>query len=294
MYKHTDYIHKFSAEELSKANREVKLNVMRTWFFERYEDPQNECPYDSEDGYVYIWGGPYDAGEELQGEFSDFIPEDVIDALAKELEKEKGVCDWSAIRMEDHVDNYFVDAITSTENPHDHLRATLNTLSQLSNINTDNQLDQKMLEMIYVNIITTLEAYLSEFFVHEVLNNDEKLRIFIETNPDFKNIKYTLAEISSKAEFIKETVREYLGDLIWHNLGRVKPMFNSALDIKFPQSIDYLISSIRVRHDLVHRGGKKKNGARITIDRTEVERLIDEVKSFAAHIEEGADSKCPF
>lgn len=294
MYNHPDHTYKFSAEKLSKANREVQVNVMRTWFLERYEDPQNECPYDSEDGYFYPWGGPYDASEVLQDEFSNFVPEDVIDALAKALEDETGVCNWSAIGTEENVDEYFVDAVSSTENPHDNLFGTLDSLSQLSAINLDYQLNQKMLEMIFVNIITALEAYLSEFFVREVLSNAEKLNRFIETNPDFKKIKYTLAQVSSSPDFVKLKVREYLANLLWHKLEKVKPMFRSALDIEFPKSIDYMMTSIQMRHDLVHRSGKKKNGDQITIERAQVERLIDEVRSFVAHIEKVAVSKYSF
>jgi hypothetical protein len=42
---------------------------------------------------VYPWGGPYDAFDELGNEFGDLVPEDRIQELAKELERES--IDWA-------------------------------------------------------------------------------------------------------------------------------------------------------------------------------------------------------
>lgn len=54
--------------------------------FHAFQDPVEETRYDSgEGGYIWIWGGPYDAHEELMNEFSETVPEDVIKELADEL-----------------------------------------------------------------------------------------------------------------------------------------------------------------------------------------------------------------
>jgi hypothetical protein len=58
-----------TASSLKRASRETKLAVMKTWFFENYEDPVENTLYESaEGGYQYIWGGPYDAHQELDAE----------------------------------------------------------------------------------------------------------------------------------------------------------------------------------------------------------------------------------
>ena len=53
------------------------------WFFENYEDPAEGVPY--EGGYIYIFGGPYDAGEELHSHFSD-ANEKVIEKAVEIIE----------------------------------------------------------------------------------------------------------------------------------------------------------------------------------------------------------------
>jgi len=86
-YSLPDYDHSISRAELVNADRETQLGVMRTWFFQNYEDPAERTPYESsEGGYIWIWGGPYEAREELDSEFDGVVPNDVIEELASELD----------------------------------------------------------------------------------------------------------------------------------------------------------------------------------------------------------------
>lgn len=75
-----------TSSELQQSDRETQLEVMRNWFFSIYEDPVENTPYESrEGGYIYIWGGPYEASEELADEFGGIVPDEIIDALVSEL-----------------------------------------------------------------------------------------------------------------------------------------------------------------------------------------------------------------
>jgi hypothetical protein len=77
-------------------SREERIQAMVEWFSENYTDPVNNSPYISaEGGYQYIWGGPYDAREELSDNFGRFVSEDEIEEAAKEVEAE-GTTDWTA------------------------------------------------------------------------------------------------------------------------------------------------------------------------------------------------------
>lgn len=68
---------------------------MRYWFHRYFEDPAEQTPYNSrEGGYLYIWGGPYDAKEQLFDEFGSLIPEERIEEVGDELEGD-GIYDWA-------------------------------------------------------------------------------------------------------------------------------------------------------------------------------------------------------
>lgn len=72
---------------LKRLGRATQLEYMEEWFREYYEDPANETSrLDGE--FVYLWGGPYDALDELGNEFGDLVPEDRIEELARELRQE--------------------------------------------------------------------------------------------------------------------------------------------------------------------------------------------------------------
>src|ERR1700687_4279884 len=78
-----------SSQELARAEPDVQLEAMRGWFYKNYEDPVHSCPHDSsEGGYQFVFGGPYDAQQELDQEFGGTIDDDVIKELADELDDE--------------------------------------------------------------------------------------------------------------------------------------------------------------------------------------------------------------
>jgi hypothetical protein len=61
---------------------------MTAWFLTNFENPVHETPWDGE--YVYIWGGPYDAREELEDAFGEQATEPAIEAAVNQIEKEDG------------------------------------------------------------------------------------------------------------------------------------------------------------------------------------------------------------
>ena len=75
--------------QLKRLSKARQLEYMEAWFRTYFEDPVNETPYESrEGGYQYIWGGPYDALEELDAEFSGTVPADRILELSDTLSDE--------------------------------------------------------------------------------------------------------------------------------------------------------------------------------------------------------------
>src|SRR6266851_1816760 len=76
-------------EEKEEEYPEAQKEVMREWFYQHYTDPVDNTPYESaEGGYQYIWGGPYDARDELYAMFGDIVPETLIEEVVQEIEKD--------------------------------------------------------------------------------------------------------------------------------------------------------------------------------------------------------------
>ncbi len=62
-------------------------------------------------------------------------------------------------------------------------------------------------------------------------------------------------------------------------------MFKNVLGIEFPDDISTLFKAILIRHDLVHRSGRTKDGASHVITKKEISELIKTAEDFVKHIE---------
>ena len=103
----SDLEHPMSADDVRESDRDTQLDVMETWFRQRFEDPAERTPYESaEGGYIWIHGGPYDAREELEPEFSGIVPDELINELADDLERE--CWQWAPTPSPEDYDEYLV------------------------------------------------------------------------------------------------------------------------------------------------------------------------------------------
>ena len=67
---------------------------MRYWFHRNFEDPANARHSGVDGEFQFIWGGPYDARDELHQEFGDLVPEERIDEVVAEVERHGNV-EWA-------------------------------------------------------------------------------------------------------------------------------------------------------------------------------------------------------
>ncbi|RWK44909.1 MAG: hypothetical protein EOR47_33450 [Mesorhizobium sp.] len=85
----------FTKSRFRRLSRAAKVELMVTWFQEHFEDPAEKTPYESaEGGYQWIWGGPYNADEEIQDTFSEVVDFDTMQKAVEEIEKD-GLYDWA-------------------------------------------------------------------------------------------------------------------------------------------------------------------------------------------------------
>jgi hypothetical protein len=94
-FTHEDPEPGLSAEELAKLPADQQSEYIKAWFGRYFEDPVQEMPYiGREGGYQYIHGGPYDAEEEIRGEFEGVLSEEAIEAAVEDLTSD-GTFDWA-------------------------------------------------------------------------------------------------------------------------------------------------------------------------------------------------------
>ncbi|ELB2078747.1 hypothetical protein QNZ73_004760 [Vibrio parahaemolyticus] len=148
----------------------------------------------------------------------------------------------------------------------------------------DRQLQTQMNRLLYSNVITALETYLSDALFNIVMSNPDLIRKVVETSPEFKNQKFDLSEIYNKYSNLESLVAEYLVNIIYHNLSKVSQIYRSVLGVEFPKKLSAIYKAITIRHDIIHRNGKDKNGQPIILEKADVHQLLSDIRTFVAEV----------
>ena len=274
-----DYSAGLSPDDLRCSDKETQKEYMRLWFFRHYDNPVEACPYESQEGgYQFIWGGPYDANDVLSDEFRGIVADSVIEELAHELETEQSCDEWSGIPNYDES-----DAVGSATNFYESFRDSMENIKSLAKIDVQSDLKQHFLRMLYVSIITSLEAFLCESCTVSLFSKQDLLRKFVESYPEFSKMNLSLNTIFKRLENIESFIGKHLVRIVWHNLDKVRNIYECVWGY-FPKDCRKLKDAIMLRHDIVHRNGKTEDGTEIALDEKDVQSLIDNVSGFVDEI----------
>ncbi len=277
---------------LSSASEEEQMVAMREWFTDRYCDPAHETPYNGrEGGYLYINGGPYNPSEELNERFGECVPQEVIDEVSVELENEVGD-EWAPIRYKrDHdYDDYFSIQIDARTEPKNNLVTRISSL-QNTLIDLNSQSNQIILHMSYGMLISYFEAYLSETVIFWA-KEDEKV-LFRLAVKEFENKKYSLSDIFDDLDKFKSMIHNHLvSNVVWHRLDKLKATIEHGLNIVLPD-ISSIMTALKNRHDIAHRGGFTKDGEILQLDMSDFESLKSNILVFVEQLEIALSSSLP-
>lgn len=82
-------------DQLRALPKEQQKAYLIAWFHSQFWDPVHETPYNGrEGGYQYVYGGPYDAREQLEEKFGGMVEEETIESAVEEIESD-GQTDWA-------------------------------------------------------------------------------------------------------------------------------------------------------------------------------------------------------
>ncbi len=152
--------------------------------------------------------------------------------------------------------------------------------------NLTDELYSILLRQCHASIIASLEAYLSDLFYTQVINCDESIIKLLTKSQDLKDKKYTVHEVVAWHKNQKKKVEEYVFEIIWHNIPKVKHLYKNVLSINLPNNNEALIlKAISIRHDIVHRNGVSKTGEGIRLSKENVLELSNAVKLYVEEIE---------
>lgn len=275
-------------QALSDEPKETQIKIMREWFYENFEDPVVRTPYESSDGgYQWIWGGPYDANEELTRKFTGTVPDSYIKELVEELAQ---ICvEWSPTEGPGDYDyedlNIDIEAILSLTDYIGAFSSSISDIERLLETRVDIIVQDCFYRLLFVNVITVLETYLSDTFINTVMDDSNLLRRYVEYSEDFRNNKMQQSDLFKFHETIEKNVKESLSKIIWHRLKQVIALYKNVLGIGFEHDLENIQKAIMLRHDIIHRNGKDRSGEEIYVSKSDVESLIKDVETLVQKID---------
>lgn len=131
-----------------------------------------------------------------------------------------------------------------------------------------------------------MEAYLADIFIRAVKHPPVKRR-FVESYEAFQNSsKKPLSEVFNLLDSLDKTIETALLSLSFHHIATVKKLYQECLLVSFPPDIlNDIARSVIVRHDIVHRNGRDKNGKHHLIEGYHVNELEELMHVFLAGID---------
>lgn len=228
---------------------------------------------ESEDGFIYNY----------VIQFKEGTPKEILEKI-KGLDENNQVWIPQFELYDFEYEDEYEAIITKNDFYNEFLKETQNIfrLNQIKIIDID--LNSAMKRQLFIAVITSLETFLSETII-SFINKDEKiLRSFVESYPSLKSRKIKFNNIFGEYDRIRITVNTELFKISYHNLSVVRNLYKNTINIDFPE-ISEIMKAVNIRHDLVHRNGKTKEGGNIKIDNSTIENLINQVISFVESIQ---------
>jgi len=193
--------------------------------------------------------------------------------------------DWESLMYEKEYEDYWtVEGKTSFQI----FNKIIKSSQEIINIEVSSQSKKNLFVMLHGHIVAALEAYLSSTFIEKVMSSEESsyIRNLVENDPEFGKREFTIKEIFTKQEELKNEVRLYLRELIFHKIDKVKPMYKDVLNIDFGSDVKWLFKAVLLRHDCVHRAGYDKDGNEVNLNKENINTLIQQCIDLVKHIEE--------
>ena len=136
-------------------------------------------------------------------------------------------------------------------------------------------------KLYFSNVISLMEKYLYDLFIHEISSN-RKAIVRLGTQNKFRTESLKIPYL------LHHTVEEYLitamKNMVWHRLNDIDVLFKNVIGIKINISTA-LLETLNIRHHIIHRNGYDLEGNKVVIKDQDLQNCIALVNSFVFEID---------
>lgn len=219
-----------------------------------YENYEVECGSCGRSFEVTIYNAMYDGEVEVEDVDEVEVEEEFAD---EDMDYEKYVFDVTPEKISDVLDEIESLSVSTKE---------------------------YLYRQLYAGAITSMEAFLSSTLIRQVLSSEDLKRKFVETYMPYREEQMPFSDLYKKLDTIDSKIQKTLRELMYHNLGKIKPIYKDTLDIDMGD-ISEVMKAVLVRHDIIHRSGKDKDGKLHEVKKEDVIALVENVSSIISRVE---------
>ena len=195
--------------------------------------------------------------------------------------------------------NNIGDFIKRINDKYDAYEIYIHSIGQISKLLKEEienpELSEYLYRMIYANIIAAMEAYLSKILAAAVLNDETIFWRFVN-KINWNNQKVSMKDIKETYDNMNIKVQEKLNELIFHNLPKVKKIYKDVLEIDILEDgmLECLSKAVNIRHDIVHRNGRKNKSEENEFHNITVDMITDLIEKVDQLVENIEGKRCQF
>lgn len=138
--------------------------------------------------------------------------------------------------------------------------------------------------MTYSYAVTLLEAFLGDT-AKSLISENETFFTNSRQIDELKKAKYSLEFLSTNEADAKGLAVRELSNILYHNIPKVKRIFETILGTRIDMDISELDKITKVRHDIVHRNGKTKEGESIYLSSNDMLEMISHIEQFSNELQ---------
>lgn len=208
--------------------------------------------------------------------FKEDAPREILDKIEGLDSNDCFWLDISDLYDEDYDEEQY-EYIVKKKSPYNDCITSIEEAIQLLGLSLKKEKKSKYIlyRQIYASLISILEAYLFERLLLSIDKDENLLANFFL----FHNGAHNFDEHD-----VKKVRKHLMENIIYHNLNTVSQIYNATFKIRFP-SCEKIKKAIKLRHDIVHRNGKKTNGDSLIVSRKDIEHLSDNIKELVSNLE---------
>jgi hypothetical protein len=141
-----------------------------------------------------------------------------------------------------------------------------------------------VIRMAYSYAVTLLETFLSDSIKSLVTSDDKFFKNALKVD-ELSRAKYSLEflalnDVNAKGLAVKE-----LSSILYHNIPKVIRTYEAVIGERINIDMSQVDVITKIRHDVVHRNGKTKDGTLVHIDEETIIAAIESIEIFAKELQ---------